>query len=413
MALSLAPTPNGFSQVQALALDESGNVYLAGSFAGTIMVGATTLTSAGEEDVLVAKWNSATSSFSWVQRAGGEYGDRAMALAVRGAEVYVTGYFGFLDFPVGTSTARFGPVALTSAGGGDIFVAKLTEAGNSSSFTWAEQAGGPTDDWALALALGESAVYVTGSFEGSTARFGSSSLSSAGASDVFVTKLTDSGPSGRVAWVQQVGGPGSDIAQALAVRGSTVYIGGGFTSTPARFGTSSLSSAGFSDVFVTKLTDEGPSGRFMWVQQAGGESFDASTALAVQGGTVYVAGVIGGPADFGPIPLLSPPNTGTGFLATLPDGLPLATADADPGAEALSLYPNPAQGSTTVRLPPSRSPTTLTLLDARGRVVWTRTVAPSAKAHATGLDLHSLAPGIYAVQIQTTGIRAVRRLARH
>ena len=41
--------------VTATAIDASGNVYVAGYFTGTISFGATTLTSAGDRDVFVAK----------------------------------------------------------------------------------------------------------------------------------------------------------------------------------------------------------------------------------------------------------------------------------------------------------------------------------------------------------------------
>jgi hypothetical protein len=91
------------------------------------------LTSTGDGDVLVAKWSSATSSFTWAQRAAGPNGDVARALVVSWSSVYVAGYFGNAS-QVENLTASFGPTTLTSDGLVDVFVAKLTDAGSTSRF---------------------------------------------------------------------------------------------------------------------------------------------------------------------------------------------------------------------------------------------------------------------------------------
>ncbi|WP_375416247.1 T9SS type A sorting domain-containing protein [uncultured Hymenobacter sp.] len=145
----------GSSQIAATAADASSNVYVAGSFRGTLVLGSLTLTSAGESDAFVAKWSAATSSFTWAQRAGGPGVDRAYGVAASGANVYVVGEF--------NGTAGFGAIALVSVGGNDAFVAKLTDTGPSASFTWAQQAGGPSFDQANGVAVSGANVYVVGS----------------------------------------------------------------------------------------------------------------------------------------------------------------------------------------------------------------------------------------------------------
>ena len=50
------------SMVTATAIDASGNVHVAGYFTGTVSFGATTLTSAGDRDVFVAKWSRASAA---------------------------------------------------------------------------------------------------------------------------------------------------------------------------------------------------------------------------------------------------------------------------------------------------------------------------------------------------------------
>ena len=136
------------STVYATASNTFGSpdVYVGGSFTGTADFDGITLTSAGGSDAFVAKWSPASNRFTWAQRAGGSGDDETRALTVRGASVYAAGNFG-------GPTAAFGANTLANAGGSDIFVAKLTDAGATASYAWAAQAGGPGDERARGVAL--------------------------------------------------------------------------------------------------------------------------------------------------------------------------------------------------------------------------------------------------------------------
>jgi len=278
---------NSSLNITASAVDAAGNVFLAGNFTNAVVLGGTTLTSLGAEDVFVAKFNPASNQIVWAQRAGGTDSDVASSLAVNGTSVYVTGNFS-------SSMASFGPATLTKSGLSyttEVFVAKLTDAGNTGSFVWAQQAGGTESDDAFALAVNGSSIYVTGQFESFTAGFGPITLTTIGGSrDVFVAKLTDAGSTGSFVWVQRAGGIGTDYAYALAVSGTSVYVAGGFDSPTAGFGSTVLANGGSKDVFLAKLTDMGSAGNFVWAQRAGRTGYDYATALAANGTNVYVAG---------------------------------------------------------------------------------------------------------------------------
>jgi hypothetical protein len=313
-------TGNLTSVVTAAAVDAAGNVYLAGYFTNTVAVGSTTLASAGDYDVFVAKFSPATNQFVWAQRAGGSGADYATALAVRGANVFVAGHFESPAAGFGATTLANAGVAGTS----DAFAAKLTDAGGTASFAWAQRAGGAENDYADALAASGGSVYVAGGFESPLASFGPVTLANAdagaGSRDAFVAKLTDAGPASSFAWAQRAGGRGHDRATALAVSGAGVYVAGYFANT-AGFGPVALTSAGLSDAFVAKLADAGPTGAFVWAARAGGPSYDEAAALDVSGPNVYAAGAFqSAGADFGPAMLT---NAGAGstdaFVAKLTD----------------------------------------------------------------------------------------------
>jgi hypothetical protein len=392
------------------------SVYAAGFFASpTAQVGSTVLSNAGEADVMVCKLTDAgaTASVAWARRAGGAGYDMASTLAVSGSNVYVSGEFEL--------TATFGTTALVSTSGGrgepDMFVTKLADVGASTDFNWAVRAGG-NSTFVNGLAASGSSVYAVGDFAGGTATFGSTVLSNASGfvgNDAFIAKLTDAGATGRFVWAQRAGGSDYDEANAVAVRGSSVYVTGHFASATATVGTTTLTNrttTGEYDVFVARLTDAGATGTFDWATAAGSSDSDYSRALALSGSTVCVMGSLRTPAIFGPLTVGSaaaPNPTSVAFVATLTDATGLATTAAL-GAGRVELAPNPAHGRVTVQLPAGLTAgrATLTLLDALGRAVLTQTVP--ALPTAT-LDLTGLAPGIYAVRVAAGGQVATQRLA--
>ena len=388
----------------AAALAVSGtSVYVAGNFnSSTIGFGPATLTNAGGNDAFVAKLTDAgsTGSFVWAQRAGGTGSDAANKLAVSGTSVYVVGDF--------NSSAGFGPITLTSVGSADGFVAKLTDAGSTGSFVWAQRAGGTGYDSTFVLAISGTSVYVAGFFNSSTADFGPATLTNAGTvgtADVFVAKITDAGSTGSFVWAQRAGGTGYDAPYALAVSGNSVYVAGTFASSTVGFGSATLTSAGSYDVFVAKLTDAGSTGSFVWSQRAGGSGREEAYALAVSGASVYVAGTLDSPtADFGTTTLTNPnPGTRLGFLAALTDPTLTATA-ANRALAPAQLFPNPARRTATLRLPAGVGPAPLTLTDALGRAV---RYYPAPAGPEAVLDLRDLPAGLYLLR----GAGPAQRLA--
>lgn len=137
-------------------------------------------------------------------------------------------------------TARFGTFSLASAGAGDVFIAKWNRL--AAVFTWAQRVGGRGDDYAYAVAVKGARVYAAGSFTG-TADFGTTTLASGGADDGFVVRLTDAGATSRIGWVQPVSGPGNEQVTALTVANAGVYVGGEFNSPMGQLGTLAIPNA--------------------------------------------------------------------------------------------------------------------------------------------------------------------------
>lgn len=113
-----------------------------------------------------------------------------------------------------------------------------------------------------------------------------------------------------------IGGPGSDVAEAVALDGSTVYVAGRFEQTAdfdAGPATVARTSAGGSDAFLAAYTEGTTAPR--WVVALGSDAFDGAAGVAVgPDGHVYATGHFGGTVDFDPGPD-SFPLTATGDRA--------------------------------------------------------------------------------------------------
>ncbi|MBU1233135.1 MAG: hypothetical protein KKD01_07885 [Proteobacteria bacterium] len=226
---------------------------------------------------------------------GAILGDSGAAISVTSSgNVCTTGHFsGTADFYPGAETFN-----QTSAGSSDIFISKLDINGN---FVWAIAIGGTSSASGNSIFVDSSGnVYTMGHFSG-TADFdpgaGISSLTSSGSSDIFISKLDSNG---NFVWAIAIGGTSYDSGTGISMESSGSVSSTGHFSATGYFatgtGTSHLTSAGFEDIFISKLTS---SGSFVWVKAMGGTLLDGGTGISVDSsGNIYTSGYFSGIADF-------------------------------------------------------------------------------------------------------------------
>ena len=286
-----------YDEGYSVAVDASGNVLTTGLFAGTADfdpgAGTSNLTSAGNADIFISKLN-ASGNFVWAKNMGAASEDDGSSIAVDAlGNVYTTGDFnGTVDFDPGIGTYN-----LISAGSYDVFVSKLDASGN---FIWAKNIGGTTNDFGSSISVDISGnVYTTGNFEG-TGDFnpgaGIFNLTSAGMYDIFVSKLD---ASGNFLWAIKMGGTSADFGSSTVDVSGNVYSTGqfqGISDFDPGAGTYNLSSAGFKDIFISKINT---AGIFVWAIKMGGVAYDVGEAVAVDViGNVYTTGYFEGSVDF-------------------------------------------------------------------------------------------------------------------
>lgn len=346
----------GAGHIDGLLAGGTPGAIIAGTFTKTISIGVSTLHSAGQEDVFLAKFDP-VGGLQWMKRFGDPPSESAAGVAANAeGELFLIGSsHGAAELRVKTHRATFFRL--------NAFVAKFTASGEP---LWRQQLGeSPKGDLAIAVDRGGNAI-IAGSFWRSpqdrrdpsrddrddsvtaivskldpagkliwSKRFGESpshqgihvatdpsgnvlvavnrwsdpgsqclppdDLFSAFAYDVLLTKLS---PSGEMLWSKRFGdhpGEQSSLAINTDERGN-VWIAGDFKGT-IDFGGERLESRGRRDTFVALL---GPSGEHLWSGRMGGtEGQQVGGAAATRGGSLLLVGSFGGTADFGTGPLTS------------------------------------------------------------------------------------------------------------
>lgn len=278
--------------------DASGNVYVAGSFRGTVDfdpgTGVATLVSAGLEDAFVAKYTS-SGVYIWAFRMGSTQDDRAYSITVDASgDIYVTGAFKVtVDFDPGPGVA-----SLTSAGDFDIYCGRYTPAG---AYVWAFRVGAADADYGYCVAAKGSSLYLTGSFS-STVDFdpgpGVANITSS-AWDIYLASYTTGGT---YQWAFPLGGSSNDDGYSIAIdTANNLYVTGYFQSV-ADFdpggGVANLVSNGGLDVFLASYTS---AGAYRWAFNIGSTSNDWGYGAASQGANVSITGYFQGTlVDFDP-----------------------------------------------------------------------------------------------------------------
>lgn len=266
--------------------DGQGYLFVTGEFQGTKTFGPYTLTATGFTDVYVARYDT-TGLCLWVKKGGYAGGvAHAGSIAVDNVgNIYVTGTF--------TSAITFDFLTQFSVGAYDIFTVKLDYQGNA---VWLNQAGGSSNDYVNSIFIDNNELYSTGSFIGS-ATFGTINLSSSSSIDVdaFITHYD---LAGTCVWAVKAGGTDVDAGSSIKkdLTGGNLIVTGNFTGI-AMFGTNSITSYAFGDMFIAKYD---LSGNNIWVSKGGGNGNDVGNSVGIdQFGNSYVTGSIGDTAFFG------------------------------------------------------------------------------------------------------------------
>jgi hypothetical protein len=238
----------------------------------------------------------------WANSAGGTSADIGYCIATdANGNVYVTGNFI-------SPSITFGTITLTNASNGifsDIFIVKYDALGN---VLWANSAGSSADERGISLSADANGnVYLTGYFYSDTITFGTTTLTNVGGGDIFIAKYD---AAGNELWAKALGGVNDDVGNCVSTDTSgNVYLTGYFKSATITFGATTLTNAGYMNIFLAKYD---ATGTVLWATSAGGTAYaDGHSISTDASGNVYVTGYFQSDTiTFGTITL---PNTYIGY----------------------------------------------------------------------------------------------------
>lgn len=263
-----------------IAFDNAGYMYLAGSFADQAQFDHHMVTSQGQHDIFLAKYDP-DGNLIWVKSFGGLGTETIGASSGRGLfvdannRIYLTGSF--------VGTVDFGGTTLTSKREEeDVYFAKLDSAG---AVIWAKSAGSNSSDFGIDICVDQAGnVFITGVHDG-TIYFDTIKLTERQFGDMFLAKFDSLG---NACWAKTAGGSIEDYGGALICdENFNVYVLGGFNSSPIFFGAHRLYNRGSFDVFLAKYNSVGD---LVWVKTAGWLGTDTGGDMAYWDKEIYITG---------------------------------------------------------------------------------------------------------------------------
>jgi hypothetical protein len=164
---------------QSIVQDDDGNTYVTGYFKGITNFDSISLSSSGESDIFLAKYDL-SGNLKWVKKSGGTGYDQGISIDVfKNENIYVTGFF--------NDNASFESYNITSNGLTDVFLLCLDSMGN---FNWVKHSGSTGIDAGTSVRTDTlNNIFLTGEFS-SSCFFDSTSLINEGSKDFFVTLIS-------------------------------------------------------------------------------------------------------------------------------------------------------------------------------------------------------------------------------
>jgi hypothetical protein len=280
-----------------VAVDGSGNVYVTGSYRGTVdfdpdAAGVDEHTSNGGDDIFLSKFDTSGDfqwAYTWSGTGWNESGN-CVAVDVAG-NVHVTGVFtGTADFDPGS-----GVDSHTSNGSTDIFITRFDASGD---FQWARTWGGMAWQYGYGVDVDSSGnAYVAGTFY-DVVDFdpgGGVDIHASILDDIFLSKFDSSGS---FQWARTWGGAYYDEGSGVvADESGNAYVIGDFSGLVDFDPGTGVDNHYFdgTGVFLSKFD---PSGNFSWAK-----TWDANEGhgVALDGsGNIYVTGYYWFTTDFDP-----------------------------------------------------------------------------------------------------------------
>lgn len=306
----------GPDEVEDIACDALGNVYVAGIFSSILTIDGITI-NGNQTDFFLAKFNT-SGTLQWLRQSNeglsmmGFCSDINIATDANN-NCYVTGGFTFsVSFGSGANAET-----LTSVGNRDVFMLKYNSLGTKQ---WVKSLGGlGNEDPIDVVALPSGNILFSGIFDSNNSiNINGNTLNSNGAKDMFLAMYNTNGV---YQWSQNIGSTNDDyLIKTLVDNSSNIYLVGyygGSTGASMNVGNITLTPLGKYDVFTAKLNS---SGNAVWAKSGGSSTDDVTFDAAINptNNNLYVSLKVSVSSNYGSLIL----NSGNKILIVNSDGVP-------------------------------------------------------------------------------------------
>ena len=262
--------------------DAFGNSYFTGWYYGSIFFDSDTLTSVGNSDIFVVKYD-ALGNLIWARSEGAISSEQSLGLKIDAFNnLYLTGNFFSPSIVFGTDTL------INTTASCNMFLTKFDSFGN---VIWAKCPSILTTGFVQSYGVTTDSngnIYVSGTFGGISCSliFGSDTLVSLGSYNIFLAKYNSSG---NVIWAKCAGDSGYDKSFNVATAGNNnIFITGEFSSSTIYFGSDTLTNSGGADPFLVKYDS---AGNVQWAKSIQGLNNDYGYSIATNNADkVYLSG---------------------------------------------------------------------------------------------------------------------------
>jgi len=386
----------------AIVADHQGNVVVTSTFADSVMIGNTIFTDWGYGDIFLVKYNS-SGDFLWAKHIGGTDTEYSSFVSVDGSNnIFLTGEF--LSRQI-----NFTGLSMTlNESDGDVILAKYSPDGIPQ---WAYDYGdGDSANYARLYcwpttietdASGNSYIY---GWTGEKNYYGSFLLESPYGYNFFLTKINSTG---QVLWAKIIKEKqyGWQSMQIDIDGNGNCYVGGNMRDT-VYFENNMYVKQGLSDLFIAKYDQQGT---FRWVKTVGSSknmgTYAYLSGIAVyDSSSIYTGGRFTFNYNFDNI-LLSASGQ-NGFLSLLGDPV---SAINENSLSSISVSPNPGDGTFYIKLGDNlKGPVTVAVYNSMGQIITNTALAypePVLK-----IDLTNYPKGIYLIKVQGTRCSGVEKI---
>lgn len=240
-------------RVNDIVVDKDGMVYIYGTFNSNFLIFKDTLFNKGYSDIFLVKYDPYKDKYIWQIEISGtdkEY-PASMTLSEDGT-IYITGEYQSSDL-------KFGGVGLNNVGSYDFYIAKINFDGDILKL---RSFGSYADEYAKKIVADKIGnIYIGGYFGSPSLVLDNTTLLNFAPdnySDIFVAKF-DSDLN--AIWGKTAGGKGEDQSFSIAYdKLGNIFQTGYFSSREIFFNKISIFNYGYSNVFLSKLNPNIPSG---------------------------------------------------------------------------------------------------------------------------------------------------------